>query len=52
MKIKKIEKKEITIVSTRINCTRPGKPHYYGKDDCLYDCTAVDRPRWWQSKYN
>lgn len=52
MKIKKISDKNIVVVTKQENCTVNGKPHYYVKgQNCLYDCTAANKPRWYYSKH-
>ncbi|WP_270648184.1 hypothetical protein [Paeniclostridium hominis] len=51
IKISKIKDKETVEVLAQDNCTRPGYPYYYIKgEDCLNDCTAVNKPRYYKSK--
>ncbi|ADL69792.1 hypothetical protein V6B95_13875 [Thermoanaerobacterium saccharolyticum] len=52
LKINKIEDKETKIVVGQDNCTKPGAPYYYQPgQDCLQDCTAYDKPRYWESQW-
>lgn len=51
IEIKKIVDKDIVEVLAQENCNRPGYPHYYVQgQDCLYDCSAADKPRYFKSK--
>lgn len=50
VEIKKIKYKEEIEVSSQYHCTVSGKPPLYQVyDDCLNDCTAVGKPRWYAS---
>lgn len=51
MKINKIAEKEMVEVLAQKNCTASGKPSVYiSGQDCLHDCSAVDKPQWWKCK--
>ncbi len=51
MKIKKIIDKEKFKVTAQENCSAAGKPPIYQPgQNCLDDCSAVDKPNWWRNK--
>lgn len=51
MKINKIVEKEMIEVLAQENCTVSGKPSIYiPGQNCLKDCSAVDKPQWWKNK--
>ncbi|CEN23311.1 Uncharacterised protein [[Clostridium] sordellii] len=52
LKVKKIQNKEIIEVLEQDNCTVSGKPlKYVPGQNCLDDCTAYNKPRYYKSKH-
>lgn len=48
MKVKKLDNKDVKLVTGQENCSAAGHSiAYAGEGNCLDDCVRADKPRYW-----